>query len=188
MSFTAFIMAEMNCIYKNGVIRVISNSEDNQLEEAIGTLLITQGLSLSLAESCTGGMIAARVTDIPGSSAYFFGGVVAYDNRVKRDILAVTDEDLAKFGAVSREVAWLMASGVKKLLKTDIGLAVTGIAGPGGGTIEKPVGLVYVSLDAGESVFRELHLDGNRLAIRTATVGVALEMLWQYLIAREMRI
>lgn len=163
---------------------MVFNNENSQLEEAIGRLLTVQGLSLSLAESCTGGMIAARVTNIPGSSAYFAGGVVAYDNRVKRDILAVTDEELAKSGAVSKEVAQLMASGVKKLLKTDIGLAVTGIAGPGGGTPEKPVGLVYVALDGGEIFSRELHLEGNRSVIRTATVGTALEMLWQYLIAR----
>lgn len=148
----------------------------------MGRLLEGRGLSLSVAESCTGGMIAARITDVPGSSAYFTGGVVAYDNRVKENVLAVPAGELEKHGAVSEEVARSMASGVRKLLKTDIGLAVTGIAGPGGGTTGKPVGLVYAALDGPGTVFcRELRLKGSRFEIRSATTAAALELLRSYL-------
>lgn len=149
----------------------------------MGRLLEAKGLSLGVAESCTGGMIAARITDVPGSSAYFAGGMVAYDNRVKENVLAVPAGELEKYGAVSEAVARSMAAGVKKLLKTDIGLAVTGIAGPGGGTRDKPVGLVYVALDGpGTVLCKELRLKGERFAIRSATTAAALELLYSYLL------
>ncbi|MFZ5649756.1 MAG: CinA family protein [Bacillota bacterium] len=152
-------------------------------EEEIGRLLAERGLSLGLAESCTGGIIASRITSVPGSSAYFAGCVVAYDNRVKERLLSVPDRELTLYGAVSGEVARFMAGGAKKALVTDIGLAVTGIAGPGGGTREKPVGLVYVTLDApGVVITRELRLGGDRDQIRSATVEAALDMLRNYLL------
>ncbi|MCL6611929.1 MAG: nicotinamide-nucleotide amidohydrolase family protein [Peptococcaceae bacterium] len=152
-------------------------------EEEAGRLLEGRGLTLALAESCTGGMIAARITDIPGSSAYFTGGVVAYDNRVKKNVLGVPGDQLAGYGAVSEQVARSMAAGVKRLLKADIGLSVTGIAGPGGGTQEKPVGLVYVALDGpAGALCRQLSLGGSRAEIRSATVAAALEMLCLYLL------
>jgi len=154
-----------------------------RVEEEVGRLLEERGLSLGLAESCTGGMIAARITDVPGSSAYFAGGVVAYDNRVKEGVLGVPAIELNQFGAVSDQVARSMAAGVRKLLKTDIGLAVTGVAGPGGGTPGKPVGLVYIAL-AGHrgTTAREFRLAGSRAEIRTVTVHEALTMLLRELL------
>lgn len=162
---------------------MVCGCDGQRPEEVTGRLLGDRGLTLGLAESCTGGMIAARVTDIPGSSAYFAGGVVAYDNRVKENVLFVPGLELARHGAVSEEVARSMAAGVKRLLKTDIGLAVTGIAGPGGGTPDKPVGLVYVALEGPgeESLCRELRLKGSRAEIRSATAAAALDMLRSYL-------
>ena len=155
-------------------------------EELVGRLLEVGGLSLGLAESCTGGMIAGRITGIPGSSTYFTGGVVAYDNRVKEGVLGVPGEDLEAFGAVSPQVARSMAWGVKRLLQTDIGLSVTGIAGPGGGTPSKPVGLVYIALDApGEVICREFHFGGGRGEIRSAAAGAALDMLRLFLLDRQ---
>lgn len=154
-----------------------------RLEEEVGRLLAEKNLSLGLAESCTGGMIAAVITDVPGSSAYFAGGVVAYDNRVKEGVLGVPRRELEQFGAVSRQVARSMAGGVKKLLKTDFGLAVTGVAGPGGGTPEKPVGLVHVALEGPRGIKnKELRLSGDRAAIRSATVREALQLLLNELI------
>ncbi|MFZ5646293.1 MAG: CinA family protein [Bacillota bacterium] len=159
------------------------HSDSFKAEEEIGRLLMEQRLTLGLAESCTGGLIASRITGVPGSSAYFAGCVVAYGNRVKEAVLNVSAHELAVFGAVSGEVARSMAGGAKKTLMTEIGLAVTGIAGPGGGTPEKPVGLVYIALDApGFIITRELRLGGDRNEIRTATVESALEMLLKYLL------
>ncbi|MHB8157291.1 MAG: CinA family protein [Desulfocucumaceae bacterium] len=161
-----------------------------RLEEEIGDVLGKRGLSLGLAESCTGGIIAARITSIAGSSAYFTGGVVAYCNRVKESVLAVPSRELSEYGAVSHQVARSMAKGVKKLLKTDFGLSVTGIAGPGGGTPEKPVGLVYVALDGPAGTLSiELHLEGDRDRIRKATADAALDMLRRELfkIAKNVR-
>lgn len=103
-------------------------------------------LTIATAESCTGGLIAKSLTDISGASAVFYGGVVSYDNSVKENVLGVKAETLNTFGAVSHDTACQMAMGVKRLLKTDIGISTTGIAGPGGGTPEKPVGTVYVGI------------------------------------------
>ncbi|MCL5058611.1 MAG: nicotinamide-nucleotide amidohydrolase family protein [Actinobacteria bacterium] len=154
-----------------------------RVEEEVGRLLEERGLSLGLAESCTGGMIAARITDVPGSSAYFTGGLVAYDNRVKEGVLGVPASELNQFGAVSGQVARSMAAGARKLLKTDIGLAVTGVAGPGGGTPGKPVGLVYIALAGHRGTkVRELRLAGSRAEIRTVTVHEALTMLLRELL------
>ncbi|HBV98829.1 MAG: competence protein ComA [Peptococcaceae bacterium BICA1-7] len=148
------------------------------IEEEVGRLLEERGLSLGLAESCTGGMIAARITDVPGSSAYFAGGVVAYDNSIKEVVLGVPAGELNQYGAVSGQVARSMAEGARKLMKTDFGLAVTGVAGPGGGTPGKPVGLVYIALTGPRgTTARELRLAGSRAQIRTATVQEALTML-----------
>ena len=140
------------------------------------------GLTLALAESCTGGMIAAKITGIPGSSRYFSGGVVAYSNLVKEKVLGVSVQELSSFGAVSEEVALSMAIGIKKLVRTSIGLSVTGIAGPGGGTQEKPVGLVYIALDGPwGSVCSEMRLKGDRSEVRTAATIASLEFLYSYL-------
>ena len=148
----------------------------------VGELLGQKGLTLALAESCTGGLVSARITGVPGSSLYYKGGVVSYDNRVKEKVLGVSAQDLNLRGAVSRQVARGMALGVRDLLEADIGLSVTGIAGPGGGTEDKPVGLVYIGLCTREvAAEHELRLAGSRDEIRRATVKEALAILHTYL-------
>lgn len=117
-----------------------------KLEEEIGELLKAKKISLSTAESCTGGGIAALVTSVPGSSEYFKGGIVAYANEVKEELLGVRPETLAAYGAVSRETVVEMAKGAMNRLKTDCAIATSGIAGPGGGTLEKPVGTVWIAV------------------------------------------
>ena len=114
-------------------------------EEEIGELLKAKNLSLSTAESCTGGGIAALITSVPGRSEYFNGGIVAYSNEIKKDLLHVSAETLAEYGAVSRETVIEMVKGAMKTLKTDCAVATSGIAGPGGGTPEKPVGTVWIA-------------------------------------------
>lgn len=121
-------------------------ADRDSIASVVGDLLRQRGETLSVAESCTGGGLGAMITEIAGSSDYFWGGVIAYDNRVKEGLLGVNAQDLVKYGAVSAIVAQQMASGVKKHLKTDWGVSITGIAGPGGGTTEKPVGLVYIGI------------------------------------------
>lgn len=117
-----------------------------KLEEEIGCLLRSANLTLSTAESCTGGGVAARITSVPGSSDYFMGGIVAYANEVKHELLHVSMETLEKRGAVSRETVIEMAKGAMKTLKTDCAIATSGIAGPGGGTLEKPVGTIWIAV------------------------------------------
>ena len=114
-------------------------------EEKVGELLKAKNFSLSTAESCTGGGIAALITSVPGSSEYFKGGIVAYSNEIKADLLHVSVETLAQHGAVSRETVVEMVKGAMKTLKTDCAVATSGIAGPGGGTPEKPVGTVWIA-------------------------------------------
>lgn len=121
-------------------------ADEDTLTSVIGQLLQKAGQTVSVAESCTGGGLGEMITSVPGSSDYFLGGVIAYDNSVKISLLDVNSEDLDQLGAVSATVAQQMALGVKKLLKTDWGLSITGIAGPGGSTEEKPVGLVYLGV------------------------------------------
>jgi len=153
-------------------------SDDTRIEEIVGDLLHKKTLTVATAESCTGGLIAQRITDIPGSSRYFLGSVVAYANTVKEQVLGVPKDTLARYGAVSEETAVAMAQGVKKLLKTDLALAITGIAGPQGGTEAKPVGLVYISL-VGENikVCKKLVFSGTRNDIRWRSATWALYLL-----------
>jgi competence/damage-inducible protein CinA-like protein len=135
------------------------------------------GYTLAVAESCTGGMLGERLTSIPGSSDVFLGGVIAYHNDVKRTLLGVRVEDLEQFGAVSEQVALQMASGVRHKLGADVGVSVTGIAGPGGGTAEKPVGLIWVGVHASEAKARRFHVGGDRAEIRQRAAQAALEMV-----------
>ncbi len=152
------------------------------LAKSAGELLKEMSLTLSLAESCTGGLIAHRITNIPGSSNYFLGGVVAYSNEVKEKILGVPHEILLQYGAVSEETARAMAEGARRLLGSDLALAVTGIAGPTGGTPEKPVGLVYIALAAEEEVWCERHIwNGDRLQNKAQSAEAGFEMLIAYL-------
>lgn len=117
-----------------------------RIEEEVGELLKAKNLSLSTAESCTGGGIAALITSVPGSSEYFKGGIVAYSNEVKMALLHVSPETLKQHGAVSRETVTEMVKGAMKTLKTDCAVATSGVAGPGGGTPEKPVGTVWIAI------------------------------------------
>ena len=148
------------------------------LERRVARLLLKRGLTVAVAESCTGGMLGASLTSQAGSSAYFPGGIIAYSNSVKKDLLGVEGETLAKAGAVSRETVAEMADEVRRLVGADIGIGVSGIAGPGGGTAEKPVGLVFIgcSDSAGVSV-KEFRFSGDRDLIRKQSVEAALEML-----------
>lgn len=116
------------------------------LEEQTGELLKAKNLCLSTAESCTGGGVASLITAVPGSSAYFKGGIVAYSNEIKESLLGVSAQTLKKYGAVSRETVIEMAKGAMNTLKTDCAIATSGIAGPGGGTVEKPVGTVWIAV------------------------------------------
>jgi nicotinamide-nucleotide amidase len=157
---------------------VYSEESETSLEKVVGDLLARRGQSIVTAESCTGGLIAQRLTAVPGSSSYFLGGVVTYSDALKHQLLEVPLEEIAEHGAVSRNVVQRMAVGAQKLLGADYALAVSGIAGPGGGTVDKPVGLVYVGLAGeGEPQVKELHLPGNRDRIRRMTSQWALDLL-----------
>jgi len=148
------------------------------LEVDLGKSLRNNGLTLALAESCTGGLVAHVVTNVPGSSDYFDRGIVSYSNMAKRELLNVRERSLMEHGAVSEKVALEMARGVKDNAGTEIGLSTTGIAGPAGGTEEKPVGLVYVGLViADEDYVRRLNLDGDRKTNKSLTARRALEFL-----------
>lgn len=152
------------------------------LEETIRELLTQRGLTLSTAESCTGGLIADRITNVSGSSNYFLGSIVAYSNAVKEQVLNVRRETLLAHGAVSRETALEMAHGVRQLLGSDIALATTGIAGPTGGTPGKPVGLVFIALTTEAFERCEQYLwQGDRLANKAQSAETALDLLYQYL-------
>lgn len=144
----------------------------------LGQCLTARGGTLATAESCTGGLIAARCTDVPGSSAWFTGGVVAYANEVKRDMLGVAPDLLAAHGAVSEPVVRAMVAGVRRLTGARLAVAVSGVAGPDGGTPEKPVGTVWVAVADGKNVqARRFLFSGDRAAVRNATVDAAVEML-----------
>jgi nicotinamide-nucleotide amidase len=153
------------------------------MEEVVGLRLAVGGFTVACAESCTGGLVAHRLTEVPGSSNYFMEGVVTYSNESKTRLLGVPAELIERHGAVSAEVAEAMAEGVKRRAATDFGLAVTGVAGPGGGTPEKPVGLVYVSLsDDAHTEHRRVMLPGDRHLIRWRASQAALDLLRRRLI------
>jgi len=159
----------------------ISNSNipnSMRLEEKILKKFTKAGQNLAIAESCTGGLIGNRLTDIPGASAYFFLGIAAYDNAAKTRILGVSPSLIKKHGAVSAQTASAMAIGVRKLLKTSVGLSVTGIAGPGGATIGKPVGLVYIALsNPARTIVKKFLFKGSRVDIKKQAADTALKML-----------
>jgi nicotinamide-nucleotide amidase len=156
--------------------------DQETLEGLIAGLLTEKKMTLAVAESCTGGLIADRLTDIPGSSVFFERGVVAYSNQSKTDILGVPEDVIVQFGAVSREVAFLMAEGVRALGKTDLGLSTTGIAGPAGGTEAKPVGTVYIALADGKNTLcRHYAFRWDRRRIKSISSQAALIMLKKYL-------
>lgn len=154
----------------------------NSLEIQVGHLLREHGLKLVVAESCTGGLLASRITDVPGSSEYFLGGVVAYAYEAKADLLNVAWNTLNTKGAVSRETVLEMASGVRNAMKADIAVSVSGIAGPGGGTPEKPVGTTWIGLVTQEWEGAQIfHFSGNREENKVFAVDAALKLLLDYL-------
>jgi nicotinamide-nucleotide amidase len=154
-----------------------------KMEEVVGLRLAVGGFTIAVAESCTGGLIAQRLTEVPGSSVYFMEGVVAYSNEAKIRTLGVDADLIATHGAVSAEVAEAMAVGVKERAGTDFGLSITGIAGPGGGSEEKPVGLVYIALaDDAHTEHRKLNIPGDRHLIRWRSSQAALDLLRRRLI------
>ena len=157
-------------------------AEDQTMEDVVALRLKGKGLSVAVAESCTGGLIGQRLTSVPGSSAYFDRGVVPYSDRAKVDLLKVPEALIRAKGAVSGEVAQAMAEGVRELSGADLGLAVTGIAGPTGGTKEKPVGLVYLALaDKRTAIVRSHLFSGDRDGIRYRASQAALDLLRRYL-------
>ncbi len=145
---------------------------------AIGAALTHHHLTAATAESCTGGLLGHILTSVSGSSGYYLGGVIAYSNEVKEALLGVRHETLLAHGAVSHETAREMAAGIRRRLGADIGLATTGIAGPTGGTAEKPVGLVYIGISTAEKTESyECHFKGGRAAVKESTVKEILQKL-----------
>ena len=156
----------------------IFSRDGSTVEQVIGALLMERGEMLGTAESCTGGLIGGRLTAIPGSSGWYVGGVVSYSNALKESALGVPSAMLERFGAVSAEVAEAMARGARERLGCAWSIAVTGVAGPGGGTPDKPVGLVYVAVGGADGVeVRELRLHGDRERIRMRSSTIALHLL-----------
>lgn len=154
------------------------------MEEAVGRELTKRGLMLAVAESCTGGLIGHRLTQVAGSSAYVDRGAVCYSNRAKTEMLGVPAELIAQRGAVSKEVAAAMARGIRERANVSVGLSVTGIAGPGGGTETKPVGLVYIGLDDGTGlpITQEFRFHGDRNVIKQRSSQAALDLLRRWLL------
>lgn len=159
------------------------NREEFALEEKIVALLCEKKVTLATAESCTGGMLASRIIDVPGVSEVFKAGFVTYANEAKQNLIGVKEETLAQFGAVSEQTAREMVLGAMKAAKADMAVATTGIAGPGGGTKEKPVGLVYIACGSADDIVVERCLfNGSRKEIRQASVEHALGMLYKEIV------
>lgn len=175
-------------LYRRFGKAVYTTDADETLEMALTKLLIKKKYTMTTAESCTGGMIAARMVNAPGVSAVLKSGFITYANEAKEELLGVSHDTLEKFGAVSRETAEEMAEGAVKAAHTDAAVAVTGIAGPDGGTKEKPVGLVYIGVNVrGNVEVREYHFSGSRQKIRESVTAAALTFLREKLLAFEER-
>ncbi len=155
------------------------------LEEESGKLLREQGLTLAVAESCTGGLLGHCITEVAGSSNYFLGGIISYSNEAKEKLLGVRHETLLAQGAVSEETAREMAQGARRVLGSDLALAITGVAGPGGGTAEKPVGFTYVALaDARGEIVEQHTWPNGRSGNKAHSAEAALRLLKSYLTQR----
>ena len=166
---------EQNVRQKLG--HAVFGTGDETLESAVAVLLKKHNKTIAIAESCTGGLVSDKLTNIPGISEFFLEGVVAYSNRAKSGILGVPEELITKHGAVSREVARAMAEGIKKRSSANVGVGITGIAGPGGATKDKPVGLVYIAVFSdGMFEVKELKLRGSRIGIKRFSAHCALNM------------
>ncbi len=163
---------------EQGEITAVQDS----LEERVGKALKERKLTLSVAESCTGGLMASCITDIPGSSQYFRGGVIAYQNDVKENILGVPHEIIAEHGVISEETVRAMATGCKRLFASDIAVAITGLAGPGGGSTETPVGVVYIAIADGTGVAaRRFQWSGDRIQNKRSAVHAAITLIREVL-------
>ena len=157
---------------------VVFSTDGRSLEQVVGDALRTRGWRIAAAESCTGGLLMGRLTEVPGSSAWTIGGVVAYDDEVKRRDLGVPAEMLAEHGAVSEPVAIAMAEGIRGRFAAEIGVGITGIAGPGGGSAAKPVGLVVIAVvTPSAQMVRTLNFPGDRAAVRQHSTAAALDMV-----------
>ena len=155
---------------------------EKKIENIIGEILISKGLTIATAESCTGGLLAGTLINYSGISSVFMEGVITYSNEAKMNRIGVSKDTLDAFGAVSKETAEEMARGICKVVNTKIGISTTGIAGPGGGTYEKPVGLVYMGLCInGEVFYKKFNFKGDRQQIRLQAVNSALEFLLEYI-------
>ncbi len=164
----------------------IYGTENDTLEAIVGKLLSERDLRIAVAESCTGGLISSRITDVPGSSTYFERGIITYSNGAKVEHLKIDEDMIDQYGAVSMEVARLMAEGVKAVSSTDIGLAVSGIMGPGGATFDKPVGLVYIGYcDNKICTAHEFRFGDGRIMNKERTSQAALDMLRRRLLGIE---
>lgn len=160
----------------------VISDDDATLEEVVGREMLKKGWTMATAESCTAGMVAARIANVPGSSAYLTGGIIAYDNRVKQELLAVPESLLRDFGAVSVQTAEAMAIGARKACGVEVALATTGIAGPDGGSEAKPVGLVHMAVVGPWGIWQEEgRFYGSRQQIRSHATARALALLVRYL-------
>ncbi len=175
----AEILAAMERDFEKALGHRLFGRDEEDLSAAVGRLLREKGKTLALAESCTGGMIAALLTDVAGSSDYFLGGIVSYANEAKERLLGVSEETLRRHGAVSEESAREMARGARERFGADLAAAVTGIAGPGGGSEEKPVGTVFFALSGGDRAefARRRSFVGDRAHVRRSAALVALELV-----------
>ncbi|MGA7992354.1 MAG: competence/damage-inducible protein A [Thermoanaerobaculia bacterium] len=178
------ILDRIEADFNKALAGEIFGRDEETLEAVVGDLLRLRQKTLALAESCTGGLLAGRLTDVAGSSDYFFGSAVTYANSAKADLVAVSASTLERFGAVSEETAREMALGARRRFGASIGLSVTGIAGPGGGTPEKPVGTVHFALDDadGTRLHRRLLVPGDRALVRRWSTSAALSMLRHHLL------
>jgi nicotinamide-nucleotide amidase len=171
---------------RDAVGKYIYGEGNVTLEEAIGRLLKEKNETVATAESCTAGLLAGKITNVPGSSAYFEQGMITYSNQAKIDLLGVAEETLDKFGAVSQETAEAMASGIREKATADYGVSITGIAGPDGGTEEKPVGTVFVAVASGDGIVsRKFLMAQDREINRNRSVYAALEMLRRVILRIE---
>lgn len=161
----------------------IFGTDEETLESVVAQLLIKHDLRIAVAESCTGGSVSGRLTDVPGSSAYFLAGIVAYSNEAKHRLLNVSPKTILQHGAVSSFVAVEMATGARQIMDADIGIGITGIAGPAGGSPEKPVGLVFAALSSVFSNPAERFLfEGTRTEIKTRATQRTLNLLRLFLL------
>jgi len=180
----ADVYAEFERIVRDRHSDTLFSDDGSTVDQQVAGRLVDRGLTVGVAESCTGGLLAGRLTDLAGASAYVSGGLVAYSNDVKSRLAGVPADLIERCGAVSEEVAIALADGARASLRASVGVGVTGIAGPGGGTAEKPVGLVWlaVSADDGRRLTRRLSLGGGRAAIRDRSTTHALHLLRRLLL------